>query len=170
MHHWLESAKVLALKLEKRSETLDDIELKLDIQSVAGLIRRAEIEMTGDSLALLPSLVGQSGNVSRILHLDEIAYCQSDDKKVFVTDSDYKVYRTSKTLKDIEADFPSLIRINQSTLIHKSQICSMELNDRLGYYAIRLNSKSIFKVSRRCYRNVKDFFKRSSEDEFKKVS
>jgi DNA-binding LytR/AlgR family response regulator len=171
MHQWLESAKVLASKLEKHSEILDDPELRVDILLFSDLIRQAESEMVRGVSKPTHSIVGQSGNISRFIQLDEIAYCQSDDKKVFITDANYKVYRTAKCLKEIEREFPSLIRINQSTIIHVNQINSMEFNEKCGHYAIKLvDGRGSFKISRRCYKNVKELFRKQHADSYLKAS
>jgi DNA-binding LytR/AlgR family response regulator len=164
MHHWLETAKVLVSKLKEHPELLDDCELKMNLLLFTDIIRQAESEVEQDEDSSNPSIVGQSGNVSRLLYFNDLAYCQSDDKKVFITDANYKVYRSAKSLKDIERAFPGLIRINQSTLIHLRQIQSIEMNEKTGQYVIRLvDGRGVFKVSRRCYRHVREIFRPSPE-------
>ncbi|MFK4132166.1 LytTR family DNA-binding domain-containing protein [Pseudomonas luteola] len=159
MHQWLKSAMTVASTLQKKMDVIRGSGLESEMQSVLDLIRQAEIEIKGHFCSISDALVGQSGNLTRFLFEKDISYCQSDDKKVFVTDVDNKVYRTTKSLKDIEKDFVNLVRVNQSTLVNRDEIQSVEFLERLNHHVVRLNNKMMFKVSRRCYKNVKDLFK-----------
>lgn len=161
MRQWLLSAQNLSERLRCRCMGELDKDLRSELDQVIELIKQAEMEFGEEEnvvMAKASSIVGQRGNISKIFNINEIAYCQSDDKKVFIIDSSYQCYRTNSSLKEIEAQIGSLIKINQSTLVNFEQVKFLEYREDFNHYIVKLMNNSSFRVSRRCTRKVKDLF------------
>ncbi|MDU8351370.1 LytTR family DNA-binding domain-containing protein [Pseudomonas syringae pv. actinidiae] len=166
MYQWLSSAKELTNRLQEKSDVLPGINLCHEIGLLNDLIRQAEEEIRQEYGAVTGGVVGQCKGMSKLLFARDIAYCQSGDRKVFLTDAAGRVYHTAKSLKDIENTFPHLIKVNQSTLVNKSHISEIELVDSLGYHIMRLGDNKAFRISRRCLKKVREhFWPELSEDE-----
>lgn len=158
MYQWLSSAKELTNRLQEKNDVLTGIDLCHEIRLLNDLIRQAEEELKQEYGAATGGVVGQCKGMSKLLFARDIAYCQSGDRKVFLTDSEGRVYHTSKSLKDIESTFQHLIKVNQSTLVNKSQISEIEFKDSLGYHVMKLGDNKTFRISRRCLRKVREHF------------
>lgn len=165
MQQWLLLARNVSDRLKCRCEGDMDQDLRSELGQVIELIKMAEKEFgefkdgqTESPVSKPGSIVGQRGNVSKIFSIDEIAYCQSDDKKVFIIDTSYNYYRTNSSLKEIESQIGALIKVNQSTLVNFSQVKFLEYREDFNYYTVKLMNNTCFKVSRRCTRKVKDIF------------
>lgn len=168
MQHWILLAQDITARLRNRCEHMNDLDLKREIDQVLELIKQAEMEF-GDELKEDGqvngwNIIGQCGNVSKIFTADEISYCQSDDKKVFIFDTNYRCYRTNSSLKEIESRLNVLIKLNQSTLVNQHEIKCLEHLEDFNHYLVRIKSGKTFRVSRRCTKKVKDLFSGDPRD------
>lgn len=162
---WLSSAKQLSELLNSKSTSFPEIDLSQEIELINQLISSVEAGSSKQCSHGSGVVVGQCKNLSRLLCLDDIAYCQSSEKKVFITDVDGKVYHTAKSLRDIENNFPSLLKVNQSTLVNKLLVGEIEYKESLSYHVIKLHDNKHFRVSRRCLKKVREVFSPDLQDE-----